>query len=457
MKLKNILLFMVAGLLGLTMACTSEIPDNPAEGGSVSFTLVISTGETVTKTDVSPEEAEVTAVHVAVFDVTDIAPGDTAHAKRVATFGSTEPTYSNNVTKIDIKRLSAGSSPAKARKYFFYVIANSTGNFNSDNQFNTYAGYQAYIESTPPSALVKVGRKEVAFYWENGEKNLTEVKMDLIQLTARVEFKGIVEADTKTAGLRSSDSGFKYVKGDWTDDMKQLFTTEILQKKYGITIPFGEVTYHEDYELFGMYFYIQEGNRMFLGRVVRVTGNPQASIFSSRNGNPAFKVKSISYYDPTMVRFNGNSKITIYDTGNFENAISPSPIISPNIDKDIPFYTYETNNGVKLLITGEWTTDGSVDSEMGYLIQKTEATSDPNAWNKVSVNNYERYIPDSELTKASTSGGIEKKYVLTLPELLKGNRYEIRGTAEASQDVIPTIKWEVVDMETGEIVNIEFD
>ena len=453
MKLKNILLFMVTGLLGLTMACTSEIPDNPVEGGSASFTLVISTGGTVTKTEASPEEAKVNTVHVAVFDVTDIAAGDTAHAKRVATFGSTMPNYSDNVTTIDITGLSAGSSPVKARKYFFYVIANSSGNFDSDTGLNTYAGYQAYIESTIPSALVKVGRKEAAFYWENGVQNLTEVKMDLIQLTARVEFRGIVEADTKTVGLRSSDFKFEYVVDeDWTDDMKGLFTKDILEEKYGITgIISDEVSYETLMKINGMYFTVGKDYMGSNRRVVRVKKNV-ASNLSSIDDNSTFMVKSISYYDAEG-GLNGNSKITIYDTGNFENRISPF-IIQPDIIKDIPFYTYETNSCVKLLITGEWTTAEGADTGMGYLIQERRRGG---LWIDVSADSYVRYIPDSDLTKASSSGVIEKKYVLTLPELLKGNRYEIRGTAEASQDVIPTIKWEVVDMETGEIVNIEFD
>ena len=52
-----------------------------------------------------------------------------------------------------------------------------------------------------------------------------------------------------------------------------------------------------------------------------------------------------------------------------------------------------------------------------------------------------------------------KDYMITLDgsKIIKGHLYKVTGVCTPSLDVMPVLKWKVIDLETGNDISIEFD
>lgn len=217
MKLKNIFLVFVLGTIwGLTSCSSEEMIDTP-KNGEVTLSFALSVKDDLTKADpqtriASDDELTINNCHIAVFDDQE---GSESKGNLITSFD-----FPEGETKLDPNEngdyiLSQSASIrtwGKSRKVKVLAIANIDGKENEATptfeNCATYSDYEKAVVASSsflPNNLVKVG--ETTLTLENGQS--TTIKIELTQLTARIDYVGIQaegEETTKASSLSSESS-----------------------------------------------------------------------------------------------------------------------------------------------------------------------------------------------------------------------------------------------------------
>lgn len=211
MKLKNIISAMCV-LASAFTACVNEMPvDGPDVGQPGELSIVFAVGDAQTKATsasegnyvyATDEEVQIDNIHVALFNaasharikssnVFDEASGEWEDGKK---------TYKTTFTDISVK-----DNPS----VYAVVIANYSGKSNLSDQaidFSSCENFDAYKKVVKESAgfadttqLMKVGKSAET---EIAVNAINKVVVPLTQLTARIDFKGVIVGDEpKTKAL----------------------------------------------------------------------------------------------------------------------------------------------------------------------------------------------------------------------------------------------------------------
>lgn len=216
MKVKDLLLVLGIAVAGFT-ACTSENPIDGDRTGALAVSFSINDALTKATADgytyASENEIKINDVHVALFTES----GDLIEAKNATPAAAKESgkkdTYTVDFSDIDI---STGAN------VFAYVIANAGQTFTDalTKSCSTYSDYEKAERAILTSSfsednLVKVGKSGTITLKIN-QSNLIPVELN--QLTARIDWKGVKLVETKAAGTKGSEvtdtkTSYDYISG----------------------------------------------------------------------------------------------------------------------------------------------------------------------------------------------------------------------------------------------------
>lgn len=453
MKIKSIIWSTVAVML-LSACASEEIIDTPVQK-SGSVTIRFASANTVTKataedpnTWATAEETTIENYTIAVFEgaiLKDNCPcikvvsgnttsSTTTESETGSTTGQTVKAYSVSVTDLPI------NTPLS-----FLVIANSkTAGFPS--YFTQGLTYKSFDDSEltysfEASKLIKVGKKENVTFQPSSTP--VEVKVPLIQLTARIDFAGVNYNAEGDNGENTTTTG-----GQWVD----LTSTEleVLYKQYFDVNNLSEqkVELNEkvrsvaenrggDYVLTGNYLSFNYDKSYYVGRLYI-----QKSVTTTTVTSPgAFSVKGT-----TVGNLNQKSDILIYNTSSIENKQDGLDV--PPIDFEKTFYTYELltkDRDITLNINGGLVSSEKVTTITKYQIQvqtRTKRGSYTDVRGKMPLS----LLGSTTNTENTKQPDLLETYALSIPykSIIKGHIYEVTGSLKPS--ISPTIEWQVEDL-----------
>lgn len=171
----------------------------------------------------------------------------------------------------------------------------------------------------------------------------------------------------------------------------------------------------------------------------------------------------------TIGGINTQSALPIFSTSTIENQMYKAKSdfsITGNT-----FYTYENNKGKDITLTvncgigGSTTTTKTTYVKYSYVIQiwtRVRGALWRYSWEDAEKTNNGTYEQEGEPEISVSEGGSVangKDYMITLDgsKIIKGHLYKVTGVCTPSLDVMPVLKWKVIDLETGNDISIEFD
>ena len=171
----------------------------------------------------------------------------------------------------------------------------------------------------------------------------------------------------------------------------------------------------------------------------------------------------------TIGGINTQSALPIFSTSTIENQMYKAKSdfsITGNT-----FYTYENNKGKDITLTvncgigGSTTTTKTTYVKYSYVIQIwtwVRGALWRYSWEDAEKTNNGTYEQEGEPEISVSEGGSVangKDYMITLDgsKIIKGHLYKVTGVCTPSLDVMPVLKWKVIDLETGNDISIEFD
>ena len=264
--------------------------------------------------------------------------------------------------------------------------------------------------------MVKAGLKAdetLEYDTKTPSNNTKEIIVPLTQLTARVDFKGIEV--TGQSGEDQADGGWQTgvpshvkSKSDWPNKFK-----DIAEKKRTVMI--------------GLEMGIMMKMRWRMQK--RVILFRQARSRSSSSGYECLPSSQV-------IGVNKESSVTIYNNMEVENRLQALTTIHDAETLVSSFYTYE-NCEISLSLDVRFSKSGTETQERyGHLVQRRRKKG---YWPSVDTSNV---TWDGWSTISSPSGPDETKtYELTLPALVKGNIYQVKGKVD--REFLSEFKWEV--------------
>lgn len=473
MKLKNIYLVFVLGTIwGLTSCSSEEMIDTP-QNGEVTLSFALSVKDDLTKADpiATDDELKINNCHIAVFDDQE---GSESKGNLITSFDFPEgdESASLNPNEEGVYTLSQSASIrtwGKSRKVKVLAIANIDGTDNKTTTdfkgCTTNSAYQSAVvtsSSFQSNNLVKVG--ETTLTLENGEKNAT-IKIELTQLTARIDYVGIQaegEETTKASSLSSESSIEGFIMEDQELEGEEM--KDLIRKNYSKFQDInGEIGSGAKWMSFtdGVYafgFYKDNSN-----------GDKDNENYKSRFIGVKFvKTVSSSKSDVTRLTISGinnKSKIVTDEPSKIAYTDESSKIANTvygdlgeiSIDGNT-FYTYEypVNEKHSLILTVNSSNSGQ-QVAYGFIRQNYESqtkTYSPDVASAISDKNI--YIYDLSgnrqngakkfdmLTWTSLTTDGDKKFTLDLSEVtfVRGYRYKILGQYKIGVG----LQWEVQSM-----------
>lgn len=392
-------------------ACVNEMPvDGPDVGQPGELSIVFAVGDAQTKaadgyTYATDKEIQINDFHVALFDAkTNVRIGEPKDIETSAasSYVTTEED-SKKAYQVSFSDISTVVHPS----VYAVVIANykdKSLDFSSCTKFDDYKKVvnetSAFSDTTK---LMKVGTSDNTPI-SVGTAN--KVVVPLTQLTARIDFKGVIVGDEPTtkalstkAGevIETSEASYEYLgKGAVTD---KILTA--LKEQIESDVPEYDVIWEphagEEYEgkdfwgneyytnwidytlIYGGYYNIYKGSYWFTTHrdayyqnrailvsktyteIRTVASSPHSLSTKSGSDGKQFVVEKVVYSG-----FNTQSDVAIFDNTTVENRrCVPYTAIDKTHEGNTPFsfYTYErpknpNNSPVKLSITGYFTEDG---------------------------------------------------------------------------------------------------
>lgn len=458
MKLKNIYLVFVLGTIwGLTSCSSEEMIDTP-KNGEVTLSFALSVKDVQTKADAKEQiedELKINNCHIAVFDDQE---GDTN--KLITSFD-----FPEGETKLDTNEngdyiLSQSASIrtwGKSRKVKVLAIANIDGKENeATTAFKGRATYNAYKEAVVASSsfqsdnLVKVGDTTLTLV--NGQ-NAT-IKIELTQLTARIDFEGIQaegEETTKASSLSSESSIEGFIMEDQELEGEEM--KDLIRKNYSnFQDRNGEIGSGAKWMSFtdGVYaFGFWKGQ-----------GNSANNSYQSRFIGVKFERTVSSKAGGTQLNITGLNKQSIIVTGESDKVANseyyPADLIT--VDGNT-FYTYEypVDEPHSLILTVNSSNSGQ-QVAYGFIRQNYDSqtkTYSPDVASAISDKDI--YIYDLSgnrqndakkfdmLTWTSLTTDGDKKFTLDLSKVtfVRGYRYKILGQYKIGVG----LQWEVLSMD----------
>lgn len=423
MKLRNII-SVICVMASAFTACVNEMPvDGPDVGQPGELSIVFAVGDAQTKATTASEgdyvyatdkEVQINNFHVVLFDASSnaVIKSESITAPAASLIANTEEwengkkTYKVNFTDISVK-----DHPS----IYAVVIANYSDKKDSNGQtldFSSctdFKGYQKVVKETAAFAdtttLMKVGKSANTQIAVNA---VNKVVVPLTQLTARIDFKGVVVTDgsttktfsTKAGGVtETSDPVYSYLEKEAIADNSIL--TELQTAIKGVA---SDVTWEPKTEtqyegkslyVFGVDYYTRwQDNALTYGGYYKVkytrysfsspsyrdayydsrailvsktytetrTASTTKSFLATKadGSTKQFIVEKVVY-----TGFNTQSDIAIFDNTKIENKESvPYTATDKKHEGNTPFsfYTYErpasSNTPVTLSITGYFTEEG---------------------------------------------------------------------------------------------------
>lgn len=409
MKLKKIFL-----LLGITiggfLSCTSESVIEESLAGSQEVSILLTSGNVVTKAEEAPSDLEkkINDCHVAIFN----AEGARIFSKNFSSMGEPDakvnglPAYTLSLG--DVRTFGRG-----VKSISVYVLANA-GDYTMFDNCSNYAGYQqnGLVNTSVFSAdnLVKTGlMSETLEYSESPVAK--EICIPLTQLSARVDFLGV-----EVEGL--SESG----NGEWQEAGEAL-----VGQQSGWPATYKDKANNEGCE---NWLTPSGGNGWYNGnRVNRSTKRALLYKQTRTRTISAGAVVSTSSY----VGINTKSAVTIYDNTKVENTMASLTTGATPFTGS--FYTYE--NGVIRLTLGVSIVTSATETQERYCFRISTRENAQSLWSQTSEE-------CSEWESLPSTSGTQKTYTLDLPSstFVKGNIYQVKG--KVNPKFLSEFNWEVI-------------
>lgn len=485
MKVKNIIIGMLVAIGALT-SCTSEEPIEPqVNNGDLS--IVFSVKDTQTKaaadehyTYATTDEITIRNCIIAVFDG-DITQSEADPPCIKYYEGAID---SGDLVRVDPETSSKGEVPSykytlkdmklegvASKKISFLVIANSQNRSGATvGEGSAYSDFKNLVETTTDfesDELVKVG-----YAVQEVTTSDNVVKVPLTQLTARIDFGGVT-LDKNFEGTGGSenttvDEGAKaeYVVPNDKGIRDALLRHVDLTGYNNIEEQTWNPDWEEDVdETPDGYYYFYRKSR-WSKNYYRVKFYKQTKVETT--------IKTIGDNlvvdeSKTIGGINTQSALPIFSTSTIENQMYKAKSdfsITGNT-----FYTYENNKGKDITLTvncgigGSTTTTKTTYVKYSYVIQiwtRVRGALWRYSWEDAEKTNNGTYEQEGEPEISVSEGGSVangKDYMITLDgsKIIKGHLYKVTGVCTPSLDVMPVLKWKVIDLETGNDISIEFD
>lgn len=452
MKIKSIIWSTVAVML-LSACASEEIIDTPVQK-SGSVTIRFASANTVTKataeepnTWATAEETTIENYTIAVFEGTSLEDNSpcikvvsgnttsstTTESETGSTTGQTVKAYSVSVTDLPI------NTPLS-----FLVIANSI-TAGLPSYFTPGLTYKSFddselTDSFEASKLIKVGKKENVTFQPSSTP--VEVKVPLIQLTARIDFAGI-----KYTTEGNNESKTETTTGEWevlsSNELKNLYGSLSPEQKAELDkkVAAAGVTKKDNYVRKDDYLYFNYEWQYISSDYSYRLFFQKREIESKETSSGIFSVEetSIEYQ-------NEKSDILFFDTSKIENdanGLYTDPKIFENT-----FYTYElkdpyVDQTLILNIKGGLTSSTKVRTVTEYRVQVQKRTGK----GKYSNTGVPQQLPSLTKTTENIKNGqtISNSYAINIPyaNIIKGHIYKVTGNFKPS--VTGRIEWVVED------------
>lgn len=465
MKLKNIFLVFVLGTIWGFSSCSSEEVIDIPENGEATLSISLSVNDIQTKADESKsistsDELAINNCHIAVFDM----DGKYLTSYDFPEEGEMLTTGENGVCVLASSKTIRTFGQSKKVK--FLAIANMDEKMNKETiSFRGCATYDKYLKAVVTSTslnannLVKVGvLKDMKL--TNGANNIS-ITIPLTQLTARIDFGGIVIVGDNSRNVIETASGTGSISGKFMtkNELGEAKMENLL--KAGDTTFDGNIGWSAQWTDFddGVYgFGFKKSRGSFYSRFVGVRFTKTE--LSSTTGD--FEIASID-------GFNKKSDIGIWNVESLEN--QQYEALNGEIQGNI-FYTYEVGTLDKSL-TVRRSSSSSQKTSVAYGFIKQDRDYFGNFsptlsgdYSKMTIYNLEGkskqgfdHLKWTEETAATKASDKDKKDTYTLDlsnyTFIKGKRYTIKGTYNPT--VSAEIDWVVQDWSSKENINIGFN
>lgn len=414
------MMLVVAG--GFT-ACVNEIPVEGPDGGQPGeLSIVFAVGEIQTKaaegyTYATDKEVQINDFHVALFDAKSNArigdPKDILTSE-ISSYITTEEN-DKKAYQVSFSDISTTEHPS----VYAVVIANYKDKSLDFSSCTTFDFYKKVVDETSAfsdtTKLMKVGRSTDTSISVSGANKIV---VPLTQLTARIDFKGVIVGDEPTKALATKAGEYEVTGTSSAEYLylgKDAVATDILTKlqtaiknvapdaiwephaagretePYDSSIGRRDFRLWENKSIYGAYYgkFEDKENENYFGKVEGIMGIPvngyeiptyyqsrailvsktytdtrtisatKSSLSTKSAGEKQFVVENVVYSG-----FNTQSDVAIFDNTKRENEKCAS---YPGTDKKhegnapFSFYTYERpagSNPITLTITGYFTEDG---------------------------------------------------------------------------------------------------
>lgn len=478
MKIQNSILSMGLAVALLASCSTEDIVDRPrTTDGPVSVVFYRTAMQT--KADkagnyeyATDEELNINSYTIAVFEGTvlsedavciKLVSGTTSEASTtVDAAGKTVTAYSVSLTDL----------PAE-RNLQFLLIANAGTVPGQAYVGKRYGEFKSLIENTSsfrPEALVKAGKAEARF-----EVSATpqEVKIPLIQLSARLDFGGVtVEGgNTSVAGPATVVKKIE-VKGGSTKEELEIPSEIDIESAYYLEIQKNQKGSYEfdadrKWYTYGVHNSAQ-ANLLYLYR--------QAVVQETETETWKETGKQFVFEMDRLEGVNFRTDLTIFSTSEIENRQNKEGEVLPN--QENRFYTYE-NCHLRFVFTGAYRSADEVTKQRARTREMViEETAEYN-WNEEDGRYYYiwrepnltdikhfRIVREGEwsgwsapVTVSDTRSAIETKaaskqfeLVIDRDKIKKGHVYRITGKGTPALDFSSEIAWKVEDMTPEEVI-----
>lgn len=407
MKLKKIFL-----LLGITiggfLSCTSESVIEESLAGSQEVSILLTSGNVVTKAEEAPSDLErkINDCHVAIFN----AEGARIFSTNFSSMGEPDATVNGlpayTLSLGDVRTFGRG-----VKSISVYVLANA-GDYTMFDNCSNYAEYQqnGLVNTSVFSAdnLVKTGlMSETLEYSESSAAK--EICIPLTQLSARVDFLGV-----EVEGLSESGNGEWQVAGEalvrqwneWPSTYREKANKE--ECKNWLTSNGDNGRYNSKHK---------PTKRALLYKQTR-----------TRTISAGAVVSTSSY-----VGINTKSAVTIYDNTKVENTMTSLTTRATPFTGS--FYTYE-NGGIRLTL-GVSIVTSATETQERYCFRISTQENAQSPWSQT---------PEecSEWESLPSTSGTQKTYTLDLPSstFVKGNIYQVKG--KVNPKFLSEFNWEVI-------------
>lgn len=479
MKVKNIIIGMLVAIGALT-SCTSEEPIEPqVNNGDLS--IVFSVKDTQTKavadehyTYATTDEIKIRNCIIAVFDG-DITQSEADPPCIKYYEGAID---SGDLVRVDPETGSKGAVPsykytlkdmkfegAASKKISFLVIANSQNRSGATvGEGLAYSDFKKLVETTTDfesNKLVKVG-----YAVQEVTTSDNVVKVPLTQLTARIDFGGVtLDKNFEGTGGSENTTVNEGAKAEYVVPNDKGIRDALLRHVDLTGYNIKEETWNPDWwdvdDTPDGYYYFYAKRDYYRVKFYKQT-KVETTIKTIGDNLVVDESKTIG-------GINTQSALPIFSTSTIENQMYKTRSdfsITGNT-----FYTYENNNGKDITLTvncgigGSTTTTKTTYVKYSYVIQiwtRDRGSFWRYSWEDAEETNNGTYEQEGEPEISVSEGGSVangKDYMITLDgsKIIKGHLYKVTGVCTPSLDVMPVLKWKVIDLETGNDISIEFD